>query len=136
MVQVVRGFSNSPKNGVFLNSCFAHCQSERQDTWFSDNSPLIGNKVQFIHVFDPFVSAHSRKYGNLHVCKQTYISLYTTKYNIRNNTRVCRALHSLLEIGTLIDLDARRLTVLTHAIKLAITWYLDELVTTFIFFFC
>uniref|UniRef100_A0A175YEL8 Pectin acetylesterase n=1 Tax=Daucus carota subsp. sativus TaxID=79200 RepID=A0A175YEL8_DAUCS len=44
MVHVVKGFANSPKNGVFLNSCFAHCQSERQDTWFSDNSPLIGNK--------------------------------------------------------------------------------------------
>lgn len=44
MVNVVKGFANSPKNGVFLNSCFAHCQSERQDTWFSDNSPLIANK--------------------------------------------------------------------------------------------
>lgn len=45
MVNVVQRFSRSPKNGLFINSCFAHCQSERQDTWFSDNSPLIGNKV-------------------------------------------------------------------------------------------
>lgn len=44
MVNVVQRFSRSPRNGLFINSCFAHCQSERQDTWFSDNSPLIGNK--------------------------------------------------------------------------------------------
>ncbi|KAK3022175.1 hypothetical protein RJ639_045370 [Escallonia herrerae] len=44
MLNLIRGFSRFPKNGLFINSCFAHCQSERQDTWFSDNSPLIGNK--------------------------------------------------------------------------------------------
>ncbi|KAK2966203.1 hypothetical protein RJ640_008769 [Escallonia rubra] len=44
MLYLIRGFSRFPKNGLFINSCFAHCQSERQDTWFSDNSPLIGNK--------------------------------------------------------------------------------------------
>lgn len=45
MLKVVRGFSRSNKNGLFINSCFAHCQSERQNTWFSDNSPVIGKKV-------------------------------------------------------------------------------------------
>eukprot|EP00262_Sarcandra_glabra_P011470 TRINITY_DN2754_c0_g2_i1.p1 TRINITY_DN2754_c0_g2~~TRINITY_DN2754_c0_g2_i1.p1 ORF type:complete len:416 (-),score=55.45 TRINITY_DN2754_c0_g2_i1:55-1302(-) len=44
MLNVVKGFSMSRKNGLFVNSCFAHCQSERQDTWFSDNSPMLGNK--------------------------------------------------------------------------------------------
>ncbi|CAL0300161.1 unnamed protein product [Lupinus luteus] len=45
MLNVVKGFSRSKKNGLFINSCFAHCQSERQDTWFADNSPAIGNKA-------------------------------------------------------------------------------------------
>lgn len=45
MLNVVRGFSRSNQNGLFINSCFAHCQSERPDTWFADNSPVIGNKV-------------------------------------------------------------------------------------------
>lgn len=42
----IKGFAASRQTGVFLNSCFAHCQSERQDTWFANNSPKIGNKVQ------------------------------------------------------------------------------------------
>ncbi|XLR58154.1 hypothetical protein S83_008826, partial [Arachis hypogaea] len=29
---------------LFINSCFSHCQSERQDTWFAKNSPIIKNK--------------------------------------------------------------------------------------------
>ncbi|KAK2391028.1 Pectinacetylesterase family protein [Trifolium repens] len=47
MLNVVRGFSRSNQNGLFINSCFAHCQSETQDTWFADNSPVFGNKLQF-----------------------------------------------------------------------------------------
>ncbi|KAJ7977792.1 Pectin acetylesterase [Quillaja saponaria] len=52
MLRAMRGFSRSNKNGLFINSCFAHCQSERQDTWFSDNSPLIRNKPIAIAVGD------------------------------------------------------------------------------------
>ncbi|XP_047341622.1 pectin acetylesterase 12-like [Impatiens glandulifera] len=44
MLNSVKRFSLTWKNGLFINSCFAHCQTERQDTWFSDNAPLIENK--------------------------------------------------------------------------------------------
>ncbi|KAA8536682.1 hypothetical protein F0562_029160 [Nyssa sinensis] len=44
MLNVINRFSTSNQNGLFINSCFAHCQTERQDTWFADDSPLIGNK--------------------------------------------------------------------------------------------
>ncbi|XP_027108079.1 pectin acetylesterase 12 [Coffea arabica] len=44
MLNSVRSFAMSGQNGLFINSCFAHCQSERQDTWFADDSPAIGNK--------------------------------------------------------------------------------------------
>ena len=46
MLDSVRGFSASRQNGIFINSCFAHCQSERQDTWYANNSPRLGNKVR------------------------------------------------------------------------------------------
>jgi len=46
MVNLVKGFAMPSKNGVFLNSCFAHCQTERHDTWFAQNSPAIKNKVR------------------------------------------------------------------------------------------
>lgn len=46
MVNLVKGFAMSNKNGVFLNSCFAHCQTERHDTWYAKNSPAVKNKVR------------------------------------------------------------------------------------------
>ncbi|GAU11395.1 hypothetical protein TSUD_343860 [Trifolium subterraneum] len=52
MLNSIKDFSRSNKNGLFINSCFAHCQTERQDTWFSDNSPVIGNKVIALAVGD------------------------------------------------------------------------------------
>ncbi|KAL5859380.1 hypothetical protein ACOSQ4_000676 [Xanthoceras sorbifolium] len=44
MLNAVKVFSESDQNGLFINSCFAHCQSERQDTWFANDSPVIANK--------------------------------------------------------------------------------------------
>ncbi|XP_004494485.1 pectin acetylesterase 3 isoform X1 [Cicer arietinum] len=44
MLNDVKGFSTTSQSGLFINSCFAHCQSERQDTWFADDSPVI-NKM-------------------------------------------------------------------------------------------
>ncbi|XP_041005815.1 pectin acetylesterase 9 [Juglans microcarpa x Juglans regia] len=38
-------FKYSRRGGMFINSCFAHCQSESQDTWFGDDSPRIQNKT-------------------------------------------------------------------------------------------
>ncbi|KAB2048709.1 hypothetical protein ES319_A13G129500v1 [Gossypium barbadense] len=52
MLNVIKGFSQSRENGLFINSCFAHCQTERQDTWFAANSPEIRNKAIAIAVGD------------------------------------------------------------------------------------
>ncbi|KAK6911718.1 Pectinacetylesterase/NOTUM [Dillenia turbinata] len=52
MLNAIKGFSKSRQNGLFINSCFAHCQTERQDTWFADDSPVIGNKAIAIAVGD------------------------------------------------------------------------------------
>ncbi|OMO97823.1 Pectinacetylesterase [Corchorus olitorius] len=38
-------YKNSRRGGMFINSCFAHCQSESQDTWFAVDSPRIQNKT-------------------------------------------------------------------------------------------
>jgi hypothetical protein len=35
----------SNRGGMFINSCFAHCQSELQETWFGADSPRINDKV-------------------------------------------------------------------------------------------
>ncbi|KAI4331000.1 hypothetical protein MLD38_029233 [Melastoma candidum] len=44
MLESVKAFAESDQNGLFINSCFTHCQTETQDTWFADDSPLIENK--------------------------------------------------------------------------------------------
>ncbi|CAH1434823.1 unnamed protein product [Lactuca virosa] len=61
MLNSLKRFSMSKQNGLFINSCFAHCQSERQDTWFADNSPLIGNKAIALAVGDWFFDRSSVK---------------------------------------------------------------------------
>ncbi|KAK4492768.1 hypothetical protein RD792_000088 [Penstemon davidsonii] len=35
--------TNSTRGGMFINSCFAHCQSEDQDTWLAPDSPRVNN---------------------------------------------------------------------------------------------
>ncbi|XAR71711.1 hypothetical protein NMG60_11018105 [Bertholletia excelsa] len=35
----------SRRGGMFINSCFAHCQSESQDTWFAADSPRVNDKT-------------------------------------------------------------------------------------------
>ncbi|KAL9233440.1 hypothetical protein vseg_008441 [Gypsophila vaccaria] len=52
MLNSVAEFTRSRPNGLFINSCFAHCQSERQDTWFADDSPVMQNKPVAIAVGD------------------------------------------------------------------------------------
>lgn len=45
MLNAIKGFSTSQQSGFFINSCFTHCQSEREDTWVGyNNPPLIDNK--------------------------------------------------------------------------------------------
>ncbi|KAJ8773921.1 hypothetical protein K2173_009352 [Erythroxylum novogranatense] len=37
------GLGSSSSKGLFINSCYAHCQSGSQVTWFSDKSPVVSN---------------------------------------------------------------------------------------------
>ncbi|XP_052208875.1 pectin acetylesterase 9 [Diospyros lotus] len=46
MLAALTSFYNySRRGGLFINSCFAHCQSESQDTWFAADSPRVHNKT-------------------------------------------------------------------------------------------
>ena len=52
MLNYIKGFSGESQTGLFINSCFAHCQTELQDTWFADDSPVIGHTPIAIAVGD------------------------------------------------------------------------------------
>eukprot|EP01018_Ginkgo_biloba_P008438 Gb_15309 [translate_table: standard] len=45
MLNTLKGFAASRVGGMFINSCFAHCQSERQDTWFAPDSPRLKKTI-------------------------------------------------------------------------------------------
>ncbi|KAL5648484.1 hypothetical protein ACJX0J_039293, partial [Zea mays] len=49
MLTSLRQFESKPKARVFINSCFAHCQSELQDTWFAPNYPS-DNKIAPVEI--------------------------------------------------------------------------------------
>ncbi|RLN17378.1 hypothetical protein C2845_PM02G20700 [Panicum miliaceum] len=49
MLTSLKQIEGEPEAGMFVNSCFAHCQSELQDTWFAPDSPMIHDKVIVIH---------------------------------------------------------------------------------------
>lgn len=102
MVSAVRGFSGSRQNGLFINSCFAHCQSERQDTWFADDSPVIDNKVGF------------------------WVVCFSCKVILIVVLNLCSRWRLLLAIGTWIELLSRLSTVLTLAIQPATIWYSND----------
>lgn len=39
------GLGPSSSRGFFINSCYAHCQSEMQETWLRSDSPVLNNKT-------------------------------------------------------------------------------------------
>lgn len=45
MLVALRPFGSTRTGGVFINSCFAHCQSEMQETWYATDSPRVHNKT-------------------------------------------------------------------------------------------
>ena len=76
MLNVIRQFSLSRQNGLFINSCFAHCQTERQDTWFADDSPVLRNKVSLMHRLYLVFLSHSISLNSYNTSPQSYIHIY------------------------------------------------------------
>ncbi|CAN6700701.1 unnamed protein product [Malus baccata var. baccata] len=40
-LDAVAGASNSSSNGLFIDSCYAHCQIGTQETWLATDSPML-----------------------------------------------------------------------------------------------
>ncbi|XP_040985861.1 pectin acetylesterase 8-like isoform X1 [Juglans microcarpa x Juglans regia] len=41
-LSALNGLGTSSSRGLFIDSCYAHCQTEMQETWLRDDSPLLG----------------------------------------------------------------------------------------------
>ncbi|KAL1532305.1 Pectin acetylesterase 8 [Salvia divinorum] len=44
-IGTINGLGLSISRGLFINSCYAHCQTEMQETWFRSDSPKLNNKT-------------------------------------------------------------------------------------------
>ncbi|KAF7825674.1 pectin acetylesterase 5-like [Senna tora] len=45
MLKAMNSFQQQKGHGMFINSCFIHCQTVQEETWHSANSPKINNKT-------------------------------------------------------------------------------------------
>ncbi|XVF55287.1 hypothetical protein PTKIN_Ptkin06aG0024800 [Pterospermum kingtungense] len=45
LLKALSKFQKTEKGGIFINSCFIHCQTWMTETWHSPNSPRINNKT-------------------------------------------------------------------------------------------
>nr|XP_043628624.1 pectin acetylesterase 8-like isoform X2 [Erigeron canadensis] len=54
-------FGTSSPRGMFINSCYAHCQTEMQETWLMNDSPLLSNTIYPKPIFG------SRKHARNHM---------------------------------------------------------------------
>ncbi|GER28183.1 pectinacetylesterase family protein [Striga asiatica] len=43
-INAISGLALSTSKGYFINSCYAHCQTETQETWLRGDSPVLDNK--------------------------------------------------------------------------------------------
>ncbi|GKC44519.1 pectin acetylesterase 9 isoform X1, partial [Tanacetum coccineum] len=80
MLTALRSFLfNSTTGGVYINSCFAHCQSESQDTWFAPDSPQIHNETIADSVGDWYFGRNvSKKIDCAYPCDTTCHNLIPT----------------------------------------------------------
>lgn len=116
MLHALKPFSKSNRNGMFINSCYAHCQSQFQLTWYADNSTIIGNKVSQQR------SINHRKCHHISFFKSSTVS------NVLCDQCFCRQLRNLSEIGIS---TAQKLR---WSIKVATIWFRNEQVLSNISF--
>ncbi|KAJ8754025.1 hypothetical protein K2173_001923 [Erythroxylum novogranatense] len=45
LLRALSDFQQNKEGGLFINSCFIHCQSLMAETWHSPNSPRVNNKT-------------------------------------------------------------------------------------------
>jgi hypothetical protein len=50
-LSAVNGLRTSSSKGLFVDSCYAHCQTEMQETWLRTDSPLLDRTVRWTFLF-------------------------------------------------------------------------------------
>ena len=45
-LNALAGLGNSSSRGMFIDSCYTHCRTDYQETWFSADSPVLDKTVR------------------------------------------------------------------------------------------
>ncbi|XP_010550771.1 PREDICTED: pectin acetylesterase 9-like [Tarenaya hassleriana] len=79
-------YKNSRTGGMFINSCFDHCQSALQETWFAIDSPRIHNKTIAEAVGDWYYGRKiSKEIDCAYPCDTTCHNLIPTSVSIHQS---------------------------------------------------
>lgn len=52
LLKALNEFQKNAEGGIFIDSCFVHCQTWMDHTWHSPQSPRINNKVSKVSECD------------------------------------------------------------------------------------
>ena len=50
-LKALENAGNSSSKGLFIDACYDHCQTELQETWLFDDSPLLAKTVRSNFIF-------------------------------------------------------------------------------------
>ncbi|XP_020969012.1 pectin acetylesterase 8 isoform X1 [Arachis ipaensis] len=56
-IKALSGVQNSPSKGMFIDSCYIHCQTGMQELWFNPDAPQLANTVCISNTHSLFLSA-------------------------------------------------------------------------------
>lgn len=81
LLKLLSDFLQNKDVGVFINSCFVHCQTWMSSTWHSPNSPRINNKTIAESVGDWYFNRKTSKQVDCpYPCNPTCYNLdFTTR---------------------------------------------------------
>lgn len=64
-LQKVSSLGKSPARGLFIDSCYAHCQIGTQEMWMRSDSPALGGTVRTLHFCSAMLSVLAIVFGYL-----------------------------------------------------------------------
>jgi hypothetical protein len=123
MVDALKVTGDKEDWGLFIDSCFTHCQTLSDVSWNSAVSPRLGNKVAsskihrkiMLYVLPFFFFAPTID----------WIDIYISIFSNHNSASWSRPFQRLLEIGTM-EGESKRLTVIIRATQHATVYCLYD----------
>jgi hypothetical protein len=111
-LSAVNGLRASSSKGLFVDSCYAHCQTEMQETWLRTDSPLLDRTVRWTFLFSicsSFLICHYIFHNLLNLFRcPSLVDLQKLIQFLYEKKIFCRQLLRQLETGFMIGVPSKR----------------------------